>query len=216
MKKTIFISMMAALAVAGCKKKEATISTSHNYSVPVITMPGTMYYSIPVGGVLPVIEATAYDSFYHEDCAVVFDQTELDNTTPGVYVVTATAKNQYGMAASKKLLVAVTSISADINLAGIYRNDATDDTVNLTRLANGFYMTDDVAGNGAGDTSHVVPAYFVHTAPAALVMPQQDSKFGTFYGTDGFVNLGSTDTTYEYVIHNAEFTPTIRVFRRIW
>ncbi len=215
MKKLLILSVFAAIAFGGCKKKEGTISTLHSYSKPTILIPGGDYYSIPVGGLLPEIVATAYDSFYHENCTVVFDQSKLDNTTPGAYVVIATAKNQYGMAASRTLYVAVTSVSPVVNLAGKYVRVATDDTVMLSMLANGFYMTSDVAANGAADTTYVVPAYLVQTSDVALTMPAQTSKFGSFYGTGGTITMTATDTTYEYVVHNNVFAPTIRVFKKI-
>jgi hypothetical protein len=215
MKKVLILSVFAAMAFVGCKKKEATISTLHSYSKPTIIITSGEYYSIPVGGLLPEITATAYDSFYHESCTVVYDQSKLDNTTPGAYKITATAKNQYGMAATRTLYVAVTSADPAVNLAGMYVQTATDDTVMLTALANGFYMTNDVAGNGASDTTYVIPAYFVQTSDVALSMPAQDSKFGTIYGTGGTITMGPTDTTYEYVLHNNFFAPTIRVFKKI-
>ncbi len=215
MKKLLVLSVCAAFAITGCKKKEATISTLHNYSAPTIILPDGVYYSIPVGGLLPDIMATAYDSFYNEDATVILDQSKLDNTVPGAYTVTATAKNKYGMASSRTIYVAVTDVPALPNLAGKYLRIETDDTVTLTRLANGFYRTSDVGANGILDTTYVVPAYFVQTSDVALSMPVQSSAFGDLYGTDGFINMSGTDTTYEYVVRNNAFAPVVRIFKKI-
>jgi hypothetical protein len=215
MKKLFIFSAFAALAFAGCKKKETTISTLHNYSVPTILLPEGHFYSIPVGGVLSITDATAYDSFYNEVCTVVYDQSSLDNTIPGAYEVLAQAKNKYGMLATKKIYVAVTDIPETINLAGKYLRVATDDTVMVTMLANGLYQTSDVAANGASDITHVITGHFVQTSDVALSMPTQESKFGSFFGTNGVVNMIPGDTTLEYVIRNNAFAPVTRVFKKL-
>ncbi|GAA4463899.1 hypothetical protein GCM10023093_13240 [Nemorincola caseinilytica] len=214
MKKIFAISVLAALAIAGCKKKQGSVSELHNYSTPTITLADGYYYSIPVNGLLPVIPATAYDSFYHADAVVVFDQSMLDVTKPGVYPVIATARNQYGMGNSDTLYVAVTDIDPTIDLAGTYLRVSTDDTVKVTRLANGLYRTSDVAGNGPADVTHVVPAMFVQTSTTSLVMPVQESKFGTFYATNGVVSM-TPDVTYQYILHNNAFAPVTRTFRKL-
>lgn len=215
MKKLLILSVCAGLAFTGCKKKESAISTLYNHSVPTIILPDNHYYSIPVGGVLPAIEATAYDSFYHEECAVVYDQSKLDNTIPDAYKVYATAQNKYGMMSSELLYVAVTDIDPVIDLSGLYARVGNDDTVMVTRLANGFYMTNDVGANGSGDTTNIASAYFVQTSDVALSMPEQDTKFGMLSGTGGFINMAPGDTTIEYVINNATFDQSIRLFKKL-
>ncbi len=215
MKKIFVLSVVAALAVASCKKHENTVSELRNYSTPTIILQDGMYYSIPVGGILPTIKATAYDSFYHEDATVVFDQSKMDVTIPGIYSVYATAKNKYGMANTDTLFVAVTDIT-NVDIAGRYVQVATSDTMTLTRLANGFYHTSDAVGVGLSDTANVLPAMFVQTSATSLVMPMQYSKkFGSFSATNGVVNLSSSDTTYSYNLQNASFPATTRTFRRL-
>lgn len=215
MKKLFIVSAIAAVAFGACKKKEGTISTLHSYSTPKIIMTSGDYYSIPVGGMLPDMKATSYDSFYNEECTVVYDLSKLDNTTPGIYSVIATAKNKYGMAATRTLYVAVTSIPSTVHLEGTYVRTATDDTVMVTRLANGFYHTSDVAANGASDVVYVLPAMFTQTTDVALLMPVQKTKFGNISGTGGTVTMTPADTTFEYTIQNSFFTPVIRVFKKI-
>jgi len=216
MKKILGITLLAALAFTACRKKTGNVSVLHNYSTPTIMLPDGMYYSMPVNGMLPIVQATAYDSFYHEDAAVVFDQSKLDITTPGVYPVTATAKNSYGMGASKTIYIAVTDVDATVNLEGRYLRVVTDDTLYVTRLANGLYYTSDAAANGISDTTHVIPAMFVQTSATTLVMPVQDSKFGPVYATNGTVDyVAPDDVTISYVLQNNAFAPVIREFRKI-
>ncbi len=215
MKKLLILSVFAGLAFTGCKKKASSVSTLYNHSVPTIILPDNHYYSIPVGGVLPTIEATAYDSFYHEDCAVVYDQSKLDNTVADAYKVYATAKNKYGMMASELLYVAVTDIDTLVDLSGLYARMGNDDTVMITKLANGFYMTNDVGANGTMDTTNITSAYFVQTSDIALSMPEQDTKFGVLSGTSGFINMTPGDTTIEYVINNSTFDQSVRLFKKL-
>jgi len=214
MKKLFIVSAIAAVAFGACKKTDGPVSTLHNYSKPTIKMAAGDYYSIPVGGMLPEIKATAYDSFYNEECTVVYDQTKLDNLVPGIYPVVATSKNKYGMAANRTLWVAVTNITDSINLGGSYARAATSDTVQVTKLARGFYRTSDVGANGASDTTHVISAYFIQTTPVELLMPAQSTKFGTLSATDGTINTVASDTTFEYSIQNNFFTNETRVFKK--
>lgn len=82
-------------------------------------------------------------------------------------------------------------------------------------LANGLYQTSDVAANGAADTTHVITGHFVQTSNVALSMPTQASKFGTFFGTNGVVNMIPGDTTLEYVVRNNAFSTATRVFKKL-
>ncbi len=214
MKKILLLSAFAVVAFAACKKKDVNQSTLHNYSAPTILLPSGEYYSIPVGGTLPETGATAYDSFYNEAADVVYDQSKLDNTIPGLYIVRATAKNRYGMASTRTLYVAVTDIDPTINLGGRYRRVETDDTVMLWKLANGLYRTNDVAGNGAGDTS-LVPAFFVQTSATTIDIPVQGSKYGNFYGDNGVVDMVASDTIYQYILRNSAFSPVTRTFHKL-
>ena len=109
MKKIVIVFVLAVIATVGCKKKDNTVSMVVTASTPIVTITGPQYFSIPVGGSLPTIAATAYDTFYRQTLPVVIDQGGLDNTTPGLYSVTASAKNKYGYIGSASVYVAVTS-----------------------------------------------------------------------------------------------------------
>jgi hypothetical protein len=215
MKKLLLLSVVAAVAIAGCKKKDAMVSDLRNYSTPTIQITSGTYYSMPVGGIVPVMTGTAYDSFYNEDATVLFDRSKLDVTEPGLYPVEASASNKYGMKSTTTLWVAVTNVDPTINLAGMYYRAASNDTVMLSRLANGLYYTTDAAANGAGDTITNFPAYFVQTSAVELVFPAQQTKLGLVSGTEGTVTMSLSDTTYEYKLINNALAPTTRLFKKL-
>lgn len=213
MKKLLILTVVAAVAFGACKKNQGTVSTLHNYSTPTLVVSSGDYYSIPVGGALPVITATAYDSFYNEEATVVYDQSKLDNTTEGVYPVIASARNQYGMTSSRTLYVAVTNVTG-VDLSGTYYRTETSDTVSVTMLANGLYRISDAVANGASDTMHRAPAYFAHTSGDMLVMPAQATSFGPIYASEGEVSI-STSTTISYILHNNMLAPVVRTFHKM-
>ena len=220
MRKLLILSVLAVIAFAACKKKETPVSTLYTYSPPVITIAGAQYYSIPVGGVLPNIAATAYDTFYHESYQVLLDQSTLDNTTPGLYVVTASARNKYGMLGTKSVYVAVTDIDPTIDLTGKYVRTSNNDTVNVTKLATGLYRTDNVGGVDSvanpNNAPAVLPAFFVQTSLADIILPVQPSAQGTLQGSTGTINM-APPVTFSYIIVSPStvFGQSLRTFVKI-
>lgn len=216
MKKLLVIPFLAALAFAACKKKENTVSTLVTYSEPTITINGSQYYSIPVGGSLPTISATAYDSFYKQAYDVVIDQSTLDNTKAGLNIVYIKAKNKYGMIGTSAVYVAVTNISPTINLAGKYVRTSNNDTVNVTRLATGLYRTDNVGGVLPSSPAFIVPAYFVQTRLDMIDLPFQETPLGTMEGINDSLYVVASDTFYQYTISgNSSFGSALRVFQKL-
>ena len=213
MKKLLILTVVAAVAFGACKKNQGTVSTLHNYSTPTLVVSSGDYYSIPVGGALPVITATAYDSFYNEEATVVYDQSKLDNTVEGVYPVVASARNKYGMTSTRTLYVAVTNVTG-VDLSGTYYRTETSDTVSVTMLANGLYRISDAVANGASDTMHRAPAYFAHVSGDGLVMPAQSTSFGPISASAGAVSI-STSTTISYILHNNMLAPVVRTFHKM-
>ncbi len=213
MRKLLVIPFLAVIAFTACKKKVNTVSTLVTYSAPTITVNGAQYYSIKVGGALPSVAATAYDSFYRESYPVVIDQSTLDNTTPGLYIVNITAKNKYGMVGSAGIYVAVTDINPAINLAGEYKRVSNSQSVFLTKLANGLYVTDNVGGV-IPPSSAIVPAYLVQVDDTTMSFPMQTTSQGDIYGNNPSVSMVIADTTFTYQIIGGPFAPSIRVFQK--
>ncbi len=214
MKKYLIIPFLAVMAFTACRKKENTVSTLVTYSTPTIVVTGAQYYSIPVGGALPAIAATAYDSFYKESYPVVIDQSTLDNTAPGLYIVNMTSKNKYGMVGTYGVYIAVTNINPAINLAGDYFRVSNLQTVSVTKLANGLYQTDNIGGV-IPPSAAIVPAFFVQTDDSTIVVPVQSSSLGDIYGINAKVHMAVGDTSYQYVVKNPSFGTATRVFQKI-
>lgn len=215
MKKYLVIPFLAVMAFTACKKKENTVSTLVTYSAPTIVVSGAQYYSIPVGGSLPSIAASSYDSFYKESYPVVIDQSTLDNTTPGLYIVTISAKNKYGMKGSTGVYIAVTNVSPSINLEGSYIRLSNLLPAGVTKLANGLYVTDNVGGVASTSSAHV-SAFFVQTDDSTIVVPTQSTGVGDIYGTSGKVTMTATDTTFQYILGPSNiWLPSTRVFQKI-
>ena len=217
MKKILIVSVLAALAYAGCKKKENTVSMEVTASFPIVTITGSQYFSIPVGGSLPTVNAVAYDTFYRDSLPVVINQAGLDNTTPGLYIVTASAKNKYGFVGTAQVYVAVTNISPLINLAGRYIRLSNNDTVHVSKKATGLYLTDNVGGVLSSNPAAILPAYFVQTDLTTLILPAQSSGGNTVEGSNGAISMVPADTTYQYVIISPSsiFLASTRVFTKI-
>ncbi len=217
MKKILLLSVAAAIAIAGCKKKEGTISQAVTVSYPVVTITSPQYISIPVGGLLPnagTISATAYDTFYKKAITPVIDDSKLNNLVPGLYIATVSARNENGFVGYNYVYVAVTGIPDTINLAGRYLRPANGDTVAITKLARGLYRTNNVGGELT--TSLAIPGYFVQTTSTDLDMPMQNSPKGYFAGTSGVIRMLPADTTIQYVITgNTNFNSATRVFRKL-
>ncbi len=213
MKKYLIIPFLAVMAFTACRKKENTVSTLVTYSTPTIVVSGDQYYSIPVGGALPTIAATAYDSFYKESYPVVIDQSTLDNTAPGLYVVNITAKNKYGMKGSTGIYVAVTNISPTVHMEGNYLRLANLQAVTVVRHANGLYEIDNVGGVPP-PSSAIVPALFVQVDDTTMSFPLQSTSQGDIFGVDPSINM--TDSTFRYKIGGTgPFNPNaVRVFQK--
>ncbi|MBC7552789.1 MAG: hypothetical protein H7257_02295 [Taibaiella sp.] len=214
MKKYLVIPFLAVMAFTACKKKENTVSTLVTASAPTISISGSSYYSIPVGGALPSISATSYDSFYKQSYPVVVDQSTLDNTTPGLYVVNITAKNKYGMVGSTGIYVAVTNISPAIHLEGIYQRLSNLQQVNVTRRANGLYEIDNVGGVPPPSSS-IVPALFVQVDDTTMSFPLQSTSQGSISGFNTGISMMPSDTTFQYQIEGPFNRNAVRVFQKL-
>jgi len=202
MRKIIILSLVAAFAVAGCRKKIETVSTLVTVSYPIITISGSPYVSIPVGGAFTPPSATAFDTFYKERPTVVTNLGTLDNTTPGLYTVTYSAKNHYGFVGTAVVYVAVTNITDSLDLTGTYVRSAKPTMVAfVTKLAKGLFMTSNVGGvDTVASASAVVPAVFAVINPTTLDFGSQPTTAGTLTAAGEVLSLAPADTTLTYVI----------------
>lgn len=216
MKKLLILSVFAIAGFSACKKKETAVSSLYTYSTPTITVIGAQYYSIPVGGALPAINASAYDSFYHEAYPVLIDQSTLDNTTPGLYAVTATSRNKYGMQGTKSVYIAVTDVAESLDISGTYvRNAAPGRVAHVSKLATGLFMTDNVGGVDVTDpsTGASIAAVFAVTSPTEIDFGHQVASSGAaLSATDATLDL-TPPVTFSYILKLDGFSATaVRTF----
>ncbi len=213
MRKILLLAVLAAVSFASCKKTVNDVSTEVTVSFPIISFGGASpYYSIPVGGSLPAIQATAQDTFYKEYDSVLIDKSTLDNTTPGLYIVTASARNKYGFTSYASIYVAVTNVNSSYNYGGKWYRALTNDTVTVTKLGTGLYHTNDLLGN----PNAIVPAYFVQLDDTTLSIPSQDGgSFGSISGDKAKIYATPMDTTMQYIVVGTGIGTSVRRFVKL-
>ena len=220
MKKILVFAAAMTVLFAACKKDDEVATTNIVApTFPTITFSAGQFYSINTGGSLPTVAATAYDSTLKEVAPVVIKGTDaLDNTTPGLYIVTARATNKYGYYTEENVYIAVTNVSPSINLAGKYLRSATNGIANVTKLANGLYATDNVGGVLRTDRPDLLfPVLFVQLTDTSIDLPEQPSPVGTLAGSNEKLIRVPGDTTYQYILAkggNAFGTTATRVFKK--
>jgi len=208
MKKYIIVPVLAVLTMVACKKKDDDVSQEVTVSRPTITITGSQFYSIQVGGTAPSLSATSYDSVLKESYPVDFDQSSLDVNTPGLYVLEATAKNKYGYVGSNVVYIAVTNVPASTDLSGTYKRTANNALVHVTKILTGLYSTDDVGGA----PTLAITAYFAHLDDTTIVVPPQPTSAGTLSCENAKLHMAVGDTSYSYVVVNGNFGTAVRTF----
>ena len=220
MKKILIALVLGAVAYAGSKKKENTVSQIVTVSYPVVTITGQQYFSVNVGDPLPTVTAVAYDTFYRDSLPVVIDYAGVDNTTAGLYVVNATAKNRYGHVGVSQVYFAVTNVSDDLDITGWYmRSGDPNRSAYVSKLGRGLFMTSNVGGvdTTKPSTGPVVSAVFAVTDLITLDFgTQQVLDNGVWTTLTGLetqeLNLTPPDTTLNYDFDEANFGPQVRTF----
>lgn len=212
--KKIIIACLAFsfLAYAGCRKRdtEEGVSMVVGASYPVITFTGSKFVSIPIGGTVPSIAASAYDSVLKESTVVAQGPSTVDVNTPGLYFQEFVTKNSNGYRATAVAYVAVTNVPESANLAGLYKRAGNNAEVHLTEVANGLYETDNLFGSPPGGT--FATAYFVHVNDTTIAMPDQPTSAGTLKTQDASLSMTPTDTSYSYKIFGITSNNVLRTF----
>ena len=225
MKRILIVSALIAVAFASCKKKVSQVSTIVTASYPTVTISSARFISIPVGGVLPDVNAviaTAYDSFYNESVPVVIDGSNLSNLAPGLYTISVSARNKYGYKGYSNVYVAVTDVHDTVDISGTYwRNDDTLRAATVTRVSRGLYHTSNLGGvDTSGQPATVIPGYFVMIDDNTIDLGTQNIPGNTYTagnvitGTYGALDLVSVPNAYSYAFgdQNGIFGTGVRTF----
>lgn len=188
---------MSLLVVSSCKKKEYNPSTVVTASFPKITFT-TKYYSIGVGTVRPVVQATAYDSFYKQSCKLITVDSAINTFVPGFYTGTVWAQNQYGYVTYGTYYVAVTNVSSSMDLSGHWIQSPTNDSIstNVVKLANGLYTSDNVNGvNIYTDAADIVKDYFVVTGNTTIAFASGNTGTLSYVALPGVSSMSYSTPT---------------------
>jgi hypothetical protein len=209
--KKIIIALFAFsfLAYAGCRKRdtEENVSTVYEATYPTITFTGSKFVSIPVGGTVPSIAATGYDSVLNESTVVTQGPSTVDVNTPGLYFQEFVTKNSRGYRVTAAAYVAVTDIAESEDLSGDYKCVGRNGIAHVTELANGLYESDNVGGNPTGP----VTVYFVQLAPDKIEFPTQPTAAGEMSFEDVDFTPG---VSYQYRVINPGYGTGLRVFEK--
>ncbi|HNB82790.1 MAG TPA: DUF5011 domain-containing protein [Chitinophagaceae bacterium] len=208
----ISLLAMAALFAVACHKKTKNVSMTVTASYPVITINGSQFMSIPVGGSFTDAGATAVDTVLNETLSPISVTNDIDPTTPGFYTVQYTFKNSNGYVNTAARFVLVTNISDTLDYSGVYRRTSNNAPMNVAKVAAGLYSTDNVGGV-ALPSSFAIKAYFGQIDDTTLVVPLQPTTAGDMYCVNSFIYADVTaDTTITWAVRNASFGTQQRTF----
>lgn len=211
MKKILIAASLITIVFAACKKERDNISTVQVVSRPTINLPGA-FFSIKTGGTLPNITGTSYDSFLNESYPVEIVGTEaLDNSTPGLYIISAKATNKYGFYSNQNVYVAVTDIPESANLSGKYVRAATGVQVTVSELANGLYSISNFFGAAGLDAN----AYFVQVNDSTIDFPPQPTDLGDLVTSNARLSQKPGDTTLTWVLQTLTTNRAVRTFKKL-
>ena len=227
MRKILSLAVLVAIAIASCKKNTSTVSVAYTPSFPVVKITSDTFFTILVEGALPnSVTASAYDTFYKKslDSLVVIDYSAVDVTTPGLYVITASAKNRIGYIGYAYAYVAVVpSITTLFNFTGRYMQLTNGDTVYVNSkldhngsIIPGFYNIDNVAGvhSSYDSVNYITPAFFAQLTNTQIVVPTQHTFLGQLNAINGSCIVASADTAFQYQVINKNFGASMRVFKK--
>lgn len=206
MKKVLFIAgavVLGAIAFTGCSKDDV--------EAPVITLTGGDV-TINIGETFVDPGYTASDDEDGDITArVTVDESDIDETHTGTYVVTYSVSDDAGNSASESRNVIVQNSLADYNIAGIWNVSETcgggpstyKDTIKYSETVNGRIIFTRFANylNGAAYADIIN----ISSTGGTIDIPSQDVVCGqapaptrNFSGT-GTLNLVSNTMTIPYV-----------------
>ncbi len=201
------------IAFSACQKKvTSSVSRVVTASYPVITINGSQFVSMPVGGAFSDAGATAVDSILGETLQPISVTNDIDPQTPGFYTVQYTFKNSNGYTSVGTRFVLVTNIDSALNYTGIYRRTTNNSPMNVEKVATGLYKTDNVGGVPL-PSPFAITVYFGQIDDSTLVVPAQPTAAGEMYCSNSFIRArAGIDTSLTWIVRNASFATSQRTF----
>lgn len=203
-----------SLAVTGCKKDPEPVSETVKVMYPVITLKGSKYVSIPVGGSYNDDGATVFDTFTGKRTDIMAAGT-VTSTNPGMYPLLYEATNKYGFKSTEVRWVAVTNISASENISGLYKRTTNACPMNVNKVATGIYKVDNIGGV-LNNPPYVYDLYFVQMTDSTVDFPAQPGPFGTTSADGEILKKTAGDTTLSWIVIGAGFANNRRTFSRAY
>lgn len=210
--KNIIIIASIILGMSACKKIENQFpSKVVKVTYPGIVLKGSDVVSLNVGDSYTDAGATLTDDITGAVSDITGDVSGVDLTTEGLYFVTFTAANANGYETTISRPVAVTDIDNTFDISGEYLHAARGGTANVTKVARGLFLSDNVNGGG----SSLGSIYMMVRSDFSIDVPMQYSADGAFTGDylDEELIL-SPDTTYSYAIDAPGFGSSARLFEK--
>jgi hypothetical protein len=206
----------ALLFTASCKKETtAGVSKVVTVSYPKITLKGDPAISIPVGGSITDPGATVFDDVNNSNSDIMASSNNIDPNTPGLYFLIYTAKNANGFESTVVRPVAVTNVSASVDMTGTYARTSNGVEAHVTKVGTGLFLNDNVGGVPPPSPA-VLPVYMVLVNDSTLLIPEQPvpNNYGTLSAKDATVSLTPGDSSYSYIVVNPGFGTSRRTFKK--
>jgi hypothetical protein len=217
MKIKVFIALILGFGiVSSCNKKAdfnypaGTVGISKITNFPVLTMNGSKYITVPVGGTYTEPGATAKEG--ENDLTVTVDGA-VDVSTPGVYDISYSAVNKDGFSALVRRFVAVYETdpeAAGHDLSGNYLRAVTGITNTWEKIAPGVYLVDN-PGGAAGVNLQVI---LFNPTGYVIEIPEQVSSDGSITASNTESYDPGPPATYSMAIENPTYGTQVRFFEK--
>jgi len=201
------------IIMVSCKKdvvqNDNQVGSSKITYYAILNMAGNVYMADSVG--IPFADPGVTATANGVSLPVTVSGT-VDQTTPGVYVLTYSAVNKDGYPASIQRWVAVysTTASADTNdFSGNYARTTNNSIAIWSKLAPGVYK---VINPGGAPTDSLFTAIVFNPTADSISMPSQISSNGTTVDATGAAYDTAAPATYEWEIENSGYGTSTRHF----
>jgi hypothetical protein len=179
MKKRYAFILIAFVSIISSCDKDPIINTRDKVGTSKVTY----YPVVTINGddVISVVKGTAFKDPGAKATAggadVPVTATTVDINTVGLYIVTYTAVNSDGFSSSatRTVVVIPDHETSGLDLSGEYMTTGGTPNATITKVGDGVYFTTNCWGNGS---TAVIPAYFICTDGATLILPLQNSSGG--------------------------------------
>ncbi len=208
-------TVVLILLVAGCKKEDQYPSKTVTVTYPAINLKGDAVVILHTGDTYTDAGATLVDDITGASSDIEAVDNPVDPSTPGVYMVTFTAKNANGFETVKQRPVVVTDIDDSWDLTGTYARTSNGVEVHVTKIGRGVYTIDNVGGVVASSPQFIFQVYMAQLDDATIEVPAQYIDDGTVLDcVDETLTAQPGDTSFSYIVDNPSFGTSTRTFAK--